>query len=470
MLDEQTTGPDLRPERPPEHSVDALVAGGGMAGASAAAALSAMRWNVLLVEPGLDPAKRLAGELIHPPGVSDLAELGLLGAVEGAGSASVLGFAVFDDVRARPFLLPYGAIPGIERQGYAVDHALLRGRLLARLRALPHVTTWMHSRVIGLDLGANDHASVTVTTPHGTRRIRARLVVAADGAASTLRRLAGIRATRVQLSRMTGYVVRGTPPYPGYGNVFLGGPAPILAYAIGDDAVRVMFDIPDNPDGLDAPARNAAYLDALPAGFRERVRQAIASSARLVSVNATVIPDRVAHGRLVLVGDAAGSCHPLTATGLSVCTRDALRLRQALRDTGGDVPRALARFAHLRGGPQVTRMALAGALYDAFAARTPEMRLLRDGILRFWERSARGRAASMALLSTHEGRLSRMALEYAHVIAYALTTLVRHHGRVRAPHGVLPSGASRHRTLWGVGRATVRHAGRAIKIWRLARA
>src|SRR5439155_22319279 len=78
MLDEQTTGPDLLPERPPEHSVDALVAGGGMAGASAAATLSAMRWNVLLVEPGLDPAKRLAGELIHPPGVSDLAELGLL--------------------------------------------------------------------------------------------------------------------------------------------------------------------------------------------------------------------------------------------------------------------------------------------------------------------------------------------------------------------------------------------------------
>src|SRR5436309_10143100 len=254
----------------------------------------------------------------------------------------------------------------------------------------------MHSRVIGLDLGADDHASVTVTTPHGTRRIRARLVVAADGAASTLRRLAGIRSTRVQLSRMTGYVVRGTPPYPGYGNVFLGGPAPILAYAIGDDAVRVMFDIPDNPDGLDAPARNAAYLDALPAGFRERVRQAIASSARLVSVNATVIPDRVAHGRLVLVGDAGGCCHPLTATGLSVCTRDAIRLRDVLRAGRGDVPAALRRYAAQRAGPQRTRLALAEALYAVFLAQTPEMRLLREGVLRYWSASPGGRAASMA--------------------------------------------------------------------------
>jgi len=459
MIESRTPGSAVTPAR----TVDALVAGGGMAGASVAAALSAAGWEVLLVEPGLDPSKRLAGELIHPPGVSDLAALGFLAALEGAGTAPVLGFAVLPDAASRAFLLPYGEIPGVERPGYAVDHAVLGPRLLALLEPLPAVTTWRGARVTGLDLAARDHATVTVAAPEGERRVRARLVVAADGAASTLRRLAGIGATRTRISHMTGYVVRGTPPpHPGYGNVFLGGPAPVLAYAIGDDAVRVMFDVPDNPAGLDAPARDPAYLGALPAPFRDGVHRALATEGRLVSVNATVVPETVARGRLVLVGDAAGCCHPLTATGLSVCTRDALRLRRALGEAGGDVPRALARYARLRGGPQVTRMALAGALYDAFAARTPEMRLLRAGILRFWDRSPRGRAASMALLSTHEGRMSRMALEYAQVLGYTLTMLVRRRGS-------LPSRTSRRRTLWGFGLATMRHAQGALRTWRLAR-
>ena len=54
---------------------DVLIAGGGMAGAAVAAALDDLGLRTLVVEPGLDDSKRLAGELIHPPGTTDLAEL-----------------------------------------------------------------------------------------------------------------------------------------------------------------------------------------------------------------------------------------------------------------------------------------------------------------------------------------------------------------------------------------------------------
>src|SRR5262249_53374685 len=144
--------------------------------------------------------------------------------------------------------------------------------------------------------------------------------------------------------------------------------------------------------------------------------------------NYSVVPETVARGRVVLVGDAAGCCHPLTATGLTVSTRDAIRLRDALRESRGDIPAAIRRYARLREGPQRTRVALADALYEAFGGRTPEMRLLRQGILRFWERSRRGRTASLALLSMHDGRMSALALRYAHVLAYAMTELVRQRG------------------------------------------
>src|SRR5206468_1240467 len=81
------------------------LAWGGMAGAGVAAGLDGLGLSTLVVEPGLDGSKRLAGELIHPPGTTDLAELGLLGALEAVGGAPVRGFAVLADGQAH--LLPY---------------------------------------------------------------------------------------------------------------------------------------------------------------------------------------------------------------------------------------------------------------------------------------------------------------------------------------------------------------------------
>jgi len=65
-------------------------------------------------------------------------------------------------------------------------------------------------------------------------------------------------------------------------------------------------------------------------------------------------------------------------------------------------------------------LTLAQALYQAFTSPATEMGLLRKGLLRYWERSDSGRAASMALLATQETRMSVMAREYARVAWYAL--------------------------------------------------
>jgi 2-polyprenyl-6-methoxyphenol hydroxylase-like FAD-dependent oxidoreductase len=423
-----------------------------------AAALADQGYHVLVVEPGLDASKRLAGELIHPPGVADLADLGLLDGLPRELLVPVHGFAVVAEAGGETYLLPYGEIPGISPGGFALDHGTLTAGLLAAVERRPRVTVWRGARVTGVDLEDPDVVQVTTFGPKGEARLRAPLLVAADGSNSTIRRLAGIEHERIRLSHMVGYLVRGARlPHPGYGNVFLGGPAPALAYAVGPDTVRVMFDVPHNPSGLDALSRDPGYLTALPEPFRGAVRAAMASQPRLVSANYSVVAERVARGRLVLVGDAAGCCHPLTATGLSVCTRDAIRLRRALAETAGNVPAAARRYARLRGGPQRTRMALAEALYAAFTGQTPEMRLLRRGILRYWKRSRRGRSGSLALLSTHEERMSRLALHYARAVACTLAALIRRRGEVE---GV--AWPSQPRALLRLSRATLRYCREAF--------
>src|SRR5690349_21937276 len=111
---------------------DVIIAGGGAAGVAMAAALVEFGYDVLIVEPGLDRARRLAGELIHPPGVANLNELGLLGCLEKSGATSIQGFAVFDNsatpsdgsrpVGSEPYLLPYSTTGNQGKHGLAIEH------------------------------------------------------------------------------------------------------------------------------------------------------------------------------------------------------------------------------------------------------------------------------------------------------------------------------------------------------------
>ena len=441
-----------------------------MAGASVAAALGELGYAVLVVEPGLDGGKRLAGELIHPPGASDLSQLGLLPSLQRAGGVPIRGFAVWTDAieprsdapethrasggTGAACVLPYAEVSGLADHGLAVQHRAMTDALLRAVGERPHVSVWIGARVTALDLADAHGVAVTLSRDGQDVRVRARLLVAADGGSSHVRAMARIGSTRTRLSTMVGFTVEGDVPCPGFANVFVG-PVPVLAYQFQAGSVRVMFDLRKEARGVTPSGVEPSHVAALPEPFRSAVRRAVDSQQPLVSASYSLVPDTVIKGRLVLVGDAAGCCHPLTATGLSVCTRDARRLRQALQEHGGDIPAALRRYAELREGPQRTRLALASALYEAFSAPTPEMRVLRRGLLRYWARSRRGRAASMALLSTHESRMGVMATEYARVAGYGFLELARW----RASRESL---GARGRAVFGLSRATVRYAVAAL--------
>jgi 2-polyprenyl-6-methoxyphenol hydroxylase-like FAD-dependent oxidoreductase len=215
----------------------------------------------------------------------------------------------------------------------------------------------------------------------------------------------------------------------------------------------VIFDVP--PAAKVADCR--ANLHALPEPFRSSVSQALEARRPVASASYAASMRQVACGRLVLVGDAAGCCHPVTATGLTVCVRDALRLRDALRETGGDILRALPMYDRLRRAPQRTRLVMARALHETFCAQTPELRLMRDGLREYWLGSTRRRTTSMALLSTADGRLPVMLKELAQVIRCGFGARVSdawHDGNFSA---------ARMRVLLHLSKRLLRHAGEALR-------
>jgi 2-polyprenyl-6-methoxyphenol hydroxylase-like FAD-dependent oxidoreductase len=389
--------------------VDVIVAGGGVAGTRAAAALQQIGHDVLLIEPGLHDARRLAGELIHPPGVAGLAELGLLEALATAPAVAIDGFSLFADPNSRQIRLPYSLVPAHSRAALSLEHGLIRQRLFAAVSALPNIRVERGARVIGVDQSDPSCVTVLVAQDKTVTRYRARLLVGADGAQSRIGQLAGIKQRKRSISTILGYSVSARNlPTPGFGHVFLGAATPVLAYEIAPDTTRILFDVPRLAGMRASPADCLELAAALPADLRREVEGAIAAQPRTSIAAQAVTTERLTVGRVVLVGDAGGSCHPLTATGMTMCVGDALLLRHALRSAKGDVKRALSVYEHRRRWPRRTRATLADGLREAFSDARPELRVVREGIFSRLDASASARTATLALLSTADGRPSAL--------------------------------------------------------------
>lgn len=420
------------------HHFDVIIAGAGLAGVAAAAALREFGYRIAVIEPGLDPARRLAGELLHPLGVMAARELGLSHLLESG--TPVAGFAVFPTSESEPYCLSYSRMDLLPSRGIVLRHDLLRRLLLEELDRLPYVTVFPGARVVAVKQSGRGPVSVTVSSDGRNWTLDSDLLVGADGRVSKVSEMAGIGRRKYRISGMIGYELRDCPlPKAGYGNVFLAAGAPSLAYEIGPAKVRLIVDIPYQSEQMLTRDDDPSCLAALPEPFRDHVRRGLGAQPGVAAANYFCLPDRVYSGRVVLVGDAAGCSHPLTATGLSACAQDALHLRQGLRRTGGDIGQALKFYAAARRHSQRTRLALVNGLYEVFKARTPETDLLREGIFRYWGSSARGRSTSMALLAACETRRSVLAWQCANVLFHGLMTL-RERGS-KHPSFSLASGA-----------------------------
>jgi 2-polyprenyl-6-methoxyphenol hydroxylase-like FAD-dependent oxidoreductase len=388
------------PETP---DIDVIVGGGGVAGVAAAAAIQQLGYNVMVVEPGQRDERRLAGEVFHPPGVSGLADLGLLAALSEKPAVNVSGFYI--SCESDCIRLPYDTVPAHRSPGLCLEHSLIRERMLSAVSALPNVTVKRGARVVEIDQSHPSHVVVGVANGAGSGSYRCRMFVVADGSPSRLARLAGIAVHNRLISTVWGYRIGAENlPQREFGHVFLGAATPILLYPIGRDKARILFDIPYRSASRPTAADCLALAQTLPRALREEVTHTIETQQRMSVLTRATTTDRIARGRVVLVGDAGGSCHPLTATGMTMCVNDALLLRNALGERAGDLPAALQLYQRRRRWPQATRLVLADTLRDAFCGTSPELRVVQGGILALWRGSAVARSSTLALLSTADGR------------------------------------------------------------------
>jgi 2-polyprenyl-6-methoxyphenol hydroxylase-like FAD-dependent oxidoreductase len=284
--------------------------------------------------------------------------------------------------------------------------------------------------------------------------VRCDLVIAADGKASTVRKLAGIADARQSLGFTAGLEVSGARlAHPLHANVILGGPGPMLCYPIsrgvdGGLNFRLTFDL---PHALPAKGHELAdyLLDAfvpyLPGPLSESVAESLqARRARSLEMAPTFTlpaPPATAPG-LALVGDAAGCSHPITASGMTMGLLDAHYLgREARRraEVSAEQPwlddRSLRRYRTEHDRYVPTRQALADAIFEAFRGEDEGARGIRRALFSYWRSGERQRTRSLALLACAERRPRIFLAEYLktaqHVVHSSLAPRHASHFPVR---------------------------------------
>ncbi len=385
-------------QSPDSRHYDVAIIGAGPVGSLCAVAHARKGARVALFEANSEGFGGLKGEWLHPPASRMLQRIGIRFDAE---AYPTKGFVVFPEDGSEPIPLSYSE----GSHGLACPHETLVLRLRDAANSEPNVDL-IQARA------RPDHSGrVTFTQDKVEDSVSADRIIGADGRGSVVLRLLGLTAKPTIVSRMVGVRLDGAQlPMKDYGHVFCGGPGPIFMYGLGEDSASVIADIPhgySNRHTTDMLLNS--YAPWLPADARPLFVEAVRKQQFKLAGN-TIRP-RISYGnsRFVVIGDAAGHYHPMTAVGLTLGFGDAMALAET-EDFDDFVAR---RFREIR-APEM----LAMGFYEVFADHRAEAVALRHAVYRLWRKGGGNAHRSVRLLACQD--ISEASLGFVGGMAVAL--------------------------------------------------
>lgn len=362
---------------------DVLIVGGGLVGASLAIALDAQGLDVGMVEAA--PAGAL-------PPVFDQRNLSFAEATLNALQA----LGVLPLMRA-----PTGPIRRIHVSrcgdfGRMLLDAQAYGRgefgrvvvardfgeaLEARLLQLKGLTRYRPARFIGIGEDDGGPRCIRIADAAGERELRAKLLVAADGARSALREALGI-TTRDHDYGQTLFVTRLRTQRAPDGTAFerLTDHGPTALLPRGDGHYGLVHGVPREDADAVAALDDAAFLARVQDAFGWRAGRFLSIGPRSAYPMLGCVAEALVAPRAVLVGNAAQAIHPLGAQGFNLGLRDALTLAECIAEHAGDPgdDGVLQRHAARREEDRSRTLAFSDGLAKLTANDAPLLRPLRS--------------------------------------------------------------------------------------------
>jgi len=391
-------------------SYDTAIVGAGPVGSVCALAYARKGARVVLLEANTKSTKRMAGEWLHPPAVRILKQIGV-DLDQHPHCRSGRGFVILPEDHSDPIVLPYsdGAY------GLACEHSVIVETLHKAIEVHPNIEFLSAARVRKIEDG-----NLIFSHDGDIKTLLAGRIVGADGRSSLVRRSLGlsIKSSPMNCSRMVGVTVKDAHlPMEGYGHLLCGGPGPMFIYRLGEDYIRVIVDIPPH---YWTSSDRVGYLSEVSSRFLpEMLRHPFIESLKEGHFHGAVnsMSPRISYGTSdrVLIGDAAGYYHPLTAVGMTLGFGDAIALAESKK---------FDEFVSDRFQAVKTPELLAMEIYEVFADNQVEVTSVRHALYQRWRASPSFRNRTMRLLACEEISISSMALAGSKVLFGAVGSAV----------------------------------------------
>ncbi len=373
---------------------DVVIAGGGMIGTSLALALSPLGLRIALVEavargaamqPSFDDRStalsrstqrmfeamelwdgiRAAATAIHSIHVSDKGRFG------------------FSHINADE--------QKVDALGYVVINRVLGEVLQQALSADQSIEVLCPAKIAALEPGPDTVTATVIHEGGEAQQIISRLVVAADGANSSVRDMLGISAlqTRYGQHAVVGNLLPEKPlenvAYERFTDV---GPLAILPLA--GERAAFIWTVADDDATRVLELDDAAFLPEMQSAFGNRLGTFSRVGKRAAYPLTLSKALRLTATRGVLVGNAAHGLHPVAAQGFNLGMRDVAALSDCIADACvakqadiGD-QELLRRFANWRKSDQTKLVRFTDGLVRLFTSKKPPLRFLRNaGMLGF---------------------------------------------------------------------------------------
>ncbi len=289
---------------------DVVIVGAGPAGTSAAYFLARAGVDVLLVDQATFPREKICGDGLPRHTLAMLNKMGMRDWWENHNRVDVDilelitpdGYRISNVMPHSPNELPIGITVPREK----LDHALLENALNAGARFADGI------RCIGMEQSLQSLQRVSGRADHTEVTLEGRIVIAADGVMSTLSRALGLRRVSPEATASRAYFTAEFPEnvvslsyaryvLPGYGWIFPMGKG---VFNIGAGSFQ--------KTKLNSREMFSRFVHKCADMLKEQI-----SPRRGYPIPMNFEDNQVCADGVLLVGDAAGLCHPLNGEGIS---------------------------------------------------------------------------------------------------------------------------------------------------------
>ncbi len=397
--------------------VDLAIVGGGLVGASLALALRATNLRVALIEgvapdaasqPSFDDRTTALGN-----GTRRVFEsLGVWSAM--ADEAAPIRQIHVSDAGRAGFARLDAREHDIDAFGYVITNRSMGRALNAALAEHGSLERRMPARCTAV---AISEEGVVLSTEPGERPLRARLVVAADGANSLVRSAAGLEAS-VEDYQQVAIVAHVASSRAADGTAYerFTPTGPFAVLPLHNGHYGIVWTLSPSAAEEVLALSDADYLARLQTAFGWRIGRLLRVGRRQAYPLRLTRAAAVTAERCVLIGNAAQALHPVAGQGFNLGLRDAVTLAELLadakRDDGGvDIGSAavLAEFARRRSADREGIIDFTDRLVKLFGDQRPGVPLLRDIGLLLFDLSPTAKQAMSRLSWGFAGRTPRLA-------------------------------------------------------------